>query len=135
MKLSIKEKCGFTVYASSPEQVYQEFRDLSQIDQESLWVLGLSAKNRVQCKEMISLGGLDSAIVYPRVILKRLLMTDSCSVVVIHNHPSGHVEPSSDDIRLTTVIKDSCKLLDIKLLDHVIIGENQYFSFRERNIL
>ncbi|HCE45529.1 MAG TPA: DNA repair protein [Lentisphaeria bacterium] len=135
MKLFIKEKCSFTVYASSPEQVFQEFKNLADADQESLWILGLNAKNRVMCKEMVSLGGIDSAVVYPRVILKRLLMTDSSSVIVIHNHPSGHVEPSADDIRLTATIKDACKTLDIRVLDHVVVGENQYFSFCERGIL
>ncbi len=135
MKFFIKEKCGFNVYASSPEQVFNEFKDLADADQESLWILGLNAKNKVMCKEMISLGGLDSAVVYPRVILKRLLMSDSCSVIMVHNHPSGQVDPSGDDIRLTTVVKDSCKLLDIRLLDHVVIGEGKYFSFREKNII
>jgi DNA repair protein RadC len=135
VKLYIKEKCGFSVYTSSPEQVYQEFKDLALVDQESLWILGLSVKNRVQCKEMISLGSIDTAVVYPRVIFKRLLMTDSSSVIVIHNHPSGLPEPSNDDIRLTATIKDGCKLLDIKLLDHLVIGEGTYFSFREKNLI
>ena len=135
MKLFIKEKCSFSIYTTSPEQVYEEFKDLADADQESLWILGLNTKNKVMCKEMIALGGLDSTIVYPRVIFKRLLMTDSSSLVVLHNHPSGIPEPSADDIRLTTIIKDGCKLMDIKLLDHVIVGEGKYFSFREKNLL
>ncbi len=135
MKLYIKEKCGFSIYTTSPEQVYEEFKDLADADQESLWILGLNVKNKVMCKEMVSLGSLDTAIVYPRMIFKRLLMTDSSSVIVVHNHPSGLPEPSTDDIRLTSVIKDGCKLMEMKLLDHVIVGEGQYFSFRERNML
>ena len=135
MKLFIKEKCGFSVYTASPEQVFNEFRVLENADIESLWILGLNTKNRVQCKEMISLGSLDTAVVYPRVIFKRLLMTDSSSVILVHNHPSGQPEPSNDDIRLTTAVKDGCKLMDIKLLDHIIIGEGRYFSLREKNLL
>lgn len=135
MKLYIKEKCGFSIYTTSPEQVFNEFKDLANADQESLWILGLNVKNKVMCKEMISLGSLDNATVYPRMIFKRLLMTDSSSVVVVHNHPSGIPDPSNDDVRLTTIIKDGCKLMDMKLLDHVIIGEGTYFSFREKNLL
>lgn len=135
MKLFIKDKCGFNIYTSSPAQVFAEFKDLADSDQESLWILGMNTKNRVQCKEMVSLGGLDTAVVYPRVIFKRLLMTDSSSLIVVHNHPSGMPEPSNDDIRLTSEIKDGCKVFDIRLLDHVIIGEGTYFSFREKNLI
>ena len=135
MKLYIKEKCGFNIYTSSPEQVYEEFKELANADQESLWILGLNAKNKVMCKEMISLGSLDSAVVYPKVIFKRLLMTDSSSVIMVHNHPSGIPEPSADDIRLTTVVKEGCKLMEMKLLDHLIVGEGKYFSFRGKNLI
>ena len=135
MKLYIKEKCGFNIYTISPEQVYEEFKELANADQESLWILGLNAKNKVMCKEMISLGSLDSAVVYPKVIFKRLLMTDSSSVIMVHNHPSGIPEPSADDIRLTTVVKEGCKLMEMKLLDHLIVGEGKYFSFRGKNLI
>lgn len=135
MKLFIKEKCGFNIYTTSPSQVYEEFKDLANTDQESLWILGLNTKNKVMCKEMVALGGLDTTVVYPRVIFKRLLMTDSSSVIMVHNHPSGLPEPSNDDIRLTTTVKDGGKIMDIKLLDHLIVGDGTYFSFREKNIL
>lgn len=135
MKLFIKEKCGFNYYTTSPEQVFNEFKDLANTDQESLWILGLNTKNKVMCKEMVALGGLDTTVVYPRVIFKRLLMTDSSSVIMVHNHPSGIPEPSNDDIRLTTTVKDGGKIMDIKLLDHLIVGDGTYFSFREKNIL
>ena len=135
MKLFIKERCSFTSYASAPEQVFQEFKMLSQADQETLWILGMNVKNKVMCKEMIALGSLDTAIVYPRMIFKRLLQTDSSSLILVHNHPSGLPEPSADDMRLTSVVKDGCKLMDMKLLDHVIIGEGTYFSFREKNLM
>ena len=131
----IKEKCGFNIYTTNPEQVYEEFKELKDADQESLWILGLNTKNKVMCKEMIALGGLDTTIVYPRVVFKRLLMADCSSVILVHNHPSGIPEPSADDIRLTTTIKDGCKIMDVKLLDHLVIGEGRYFSFREKNLL
>ena len=135
MKLYIKEKCSFNYYTTSPEQVFNEFKDLSNADQESLWILGLNVKNKVMCKEMVALGGLDTTVVYPRIIFKRLLMTDSSSLVMVHNHPSGLPEPSADDIRLTETIKEGCKIMDVKLLDHLIVGEGRYFSLREKNML
>ncbi len=135
MRLFVKEKCGFRYYASAPEKVFEEFKDLANADQETLWMLGMNVKNRVKCKELISLGSLDTAIIYPRMVFKRMLMTDSTSLILVHNHPSGMPEPSNEDIRLTSVIKDGCKLLDMKLLDHVIIGEGTYFSFREKNLM
>ena len=135
MRLYIKEECSFSTYASEPQSVFEEFRDLAKADQETLWMLGVNAKNKIMCKEIIALGSLDVAIVYPRIIFKRMLMTDSSSLVLVHNHPSGVPEPSNDDMRLTSIVKDGCKLLDMKLLDHMIIGDGKYFSFRERNIL
>jgi len=134
MRLHIKEKSDMGYYASDPNAVYEEFKALRDADQESLWILGLNAKNKVKIKVMVNLGGLDSCIVYPQVIMKRLLVADCSSLIMVHNHPSGHPEPSNDDIRLTSMVRDACKLLDIKLLDHVIIG-NSYFSFREKNII
>lgn len=135
MRFHIKEKPAMNYYAGSPSLVFDEFKYLAQADQESLWILGLSTKNKVMCKELIALGGLDTCVVYPRVICKRLIMSDSCSVILIHNHPSGQPEPSNDDIRLTTAVKDACKTLDIRVLDHLIVGEGTYFSFREKNLI
>lgn len=135
MIFHIKEKSDMGYYTTEPMSVYNEFKTLAEADQECLWILGMSTKNRVKIKEMVSLGGLDSCLIYPRVIVKRLLLTDCSSVIIVHNHPSGVPDPSNDDVRLTTAIKDACKLMDIKLLDHIIVGDQTYFSFREKNLI
>lgn len=134
MRFHVREKCDMGFYAAEPTAVYQEFKTLAEADVETMWLLGLTVRNKVKIKEMVAMGSLDNCVVYPRVICKRLLMTDCSSAVLVHNHPTGNVDPSNDDIRLTAVVKDAFKVLDLKLLDHVIIGTS-YFSFRERNLL
>jgi DNA repair protein RadC len=119
---------------TDPAVVFEEVQALKDADQESLWVLGVDAKNKVRCKTMIHLGGLDNCSVDPKIVFKRLIVSSSTSFILVHNHPSGNPEPSHDDIRLTTALKEGSKILDIKFLDHVIVGET-YFSFRERNLI
>ena len=93
----------------------------------------MNPKNKVKIKEMVCLGGFDECNVYPRVIYKRLIMADCSSMIMVHNHPSGDPAPSMADLKLTQIIRDGCKLLDIKFLDHVIIGDT-YFSFTEKKV-
>jgi len=85
--------------------------------------------------ETIQEGIVNQAVVYPRKVLEKALKRKASAVILVHNHPSGHVKPSDADIRLTRTIQETAKILDIIVHDRVIIGENRFFSFREEGLM
>ena len=84
---------------------------------------------------MVSQGSLTSSIVHPREVLKVAIRESAASVIFIHNHPSGDPEPSIDDIEITKRLCKSCNIVGIKVLDHIIVGSDEYYSFKMKNML
>lgn len=116
--------------------IYEAFHNLlSDVDHEEFWCMFLNKGNGVVKKEIISKGGIDSTIVDVRVIMKRALLLSATSIVLVHNHPSGNTKPSQSDINITKSIKDGAMLLNISLLDHIIVGDTNYYSFADEGIL
>ena len=101
----------------------------------SLPVCFLDTRHRVIVLETLFYGTINSAAVYPREILKRALALNASAVILSHNHPSGDPEPSQADIRITQTIKQALELIDIKCLDHMIVGQGQIVSLAERGLL
>ena len=108
---------------------------LSDLQTEEFWAIFLDQKNHVIYKTQISKGGISGTLVDVRVIFRIAIEHLATSVVVAHNHPTGNLTPSQPDISITRRIKEAGDLLDIKLLDHLIIGENSFFSFSEQGLL
>ena len=108
---------------------------LSDLQTEEFWAIFLDQKNHVIYKTQISKGGISGTLVDVRVIFRIAIEHLATSVVVAHNHPTGNLTPSQPDISITRRIKEAGYLLDIKLLDHLIIGENSFFSFSEQGLL
>lgn len=103
---------------------------------EEFYTLYLNAANRLLSIERISHGGMTSTVVDCRLIFKKALSISGVTQIIIaHNHPSGNLSPSDADKRLTEKIKEGGKLLDIKLLDHLIIASNRFYSFADEGIL
>ncbi len=102
---------------------------------ERFSVISLNAQNRVIGMDTVQEGIVNQAVVYPRKVLECSLKNKASSIILVHNHPSGHVKPSDADVRLTRLIQETAKVLDILVHDHIIIGENRVFSFREEGIL
>jgi DNA repair protein RadC len=102
---------------------------------ETFYILFLNAGNKIKGASMISKGGMTSTVVDVRIIGKQLLDTLSNGCVLCHNHPSGNLTPSEADKVLTQKIKEMCKIIDVKLLDHIILGGSSYFSFADEGIL
>ena len=100
-------------------------------------VLYLNQAGRIKQEdiEILSQGGISSTVVDPRIIFKNALELGASSLIVCHNHPSGNLQPSQADKNLTTKLHDGAKLLDIKLLDHIIVGGKTYFSFADSGLL
>jgi DNA repair protein RadC len=108
---------------------------LSDLPHEEFWVLLLNRNNLVIDKLMISRGGLTGTIIDVRIIMKMALDNLACSIILGHNHPSGNLIPSEADKEITQKIKEAGKLLDISVLDHLIIGNNSYFSFTDEGLI
>lgn len=104
---------------------------LDELDREELIVACLNAKNEVNSINVVSIGSLNNSIVHPREVFKAAILSNAASIVMIHNHPSGDVTPSKEDKEITLRIKESGIILGICLVDHIIIGNDTYYSFKE----
>lgn len=114
------------------EDIYNVMhRYLQNLDHEECWVIFLNQSSRIIRKQRISVGGLASTQVDIRLILREALKVSATSLILVHNHPSGNVRPSSDDDRLTMALQQASKILNIRMLDHVIYADDKYFSYAD----
>lgn len=105
---------------------------LALLDHEEFWVLMLSRSNKIKSAVCISQGGTNATVVDVKMILKAAIDSLCEGLVLVHNHPSGNLQPSLQDKTLTTKIKQACEIVSIRLLDHIIIGGNSYYSFSDQ---
>jgi len=129
----VREKSGPRTGIEGPEHVAQVLsRYLEHADREHFVALMLDAKNRIIGIHTVSVGSLFAALVSPREVFKAAILANAASVVVAHNHPSGDVTPSPEDIQVTKTLSEAGKLLDIEVLDHVIVGEDGAWTSLKR---
>lgn len=103
--------------------------------QEHFIALYLDTKHHIIREKVLYVGGLDRSLVHPREVFKEALHMSASCIIVAHNHPSGDPQPSKADIEMTKILYDTGKIMQIPILDHVIIGQKSYFSFREGGFL
>lgn len=117
---------------SNSKQVF-EFCQASYrgLRREEFRVLALDAKNRLRKQETISRGTLMGSLVHPREVFELAIRHSAAGIIVLHNHPSGDVEPSPEDRRVTAQLAEAGKVMGIPLLDHLIIGNGSYYSFKD----
>jgi DNA repair protein RadC len=94
-------------------------------------ILCLSTKHRVIAYHEVSRGTLDATLVHPREVFKAALLANAAAIILTHNHPSGDPSPSADDVQLTSRLVDAGALLGVDVLDHIIVGDGRYYSFKE----
>ncbi len=142
--LVVKEICGFYLcekmktrdVLSSPQAVLDFARiKLAGLPHEAFMAIFLNAKNKVLDYEIIQEGTIDRTVIYPRRIIEAALKRHAASVIFVHNHPSGDVQPSPEDKQLTNCITQAINTIDVRVLDHIIVGKEGYFSFVENRIL
>jgi DNA repair protein RadC len=109
-------------------------RYLVDLNHEEFWILLIGQNSRVLGKELISKGGLTTTIVDPKIIFSLALQYAAANIMLVHNHPSGNLKPSHQDIVLTKKVVAAGELLDIKVLDHLIIGDNSYYSMADEGV-
>jgi len=105
---------------------------MRRLDREHFRVLLLNTRHEILDVVDVSVGGLASAPVHPREVFKEAIRRSAAAVILVHNHPSGHPEPSRDDVLITEQLRAAGRLVGIEVLDHVIIGERTYTSLREQ---
>ncbi|MES2810415.1 MAG: DNA repair protein RadC [Bacteroidota bacterium] len=108
---------------------------LMDLNHEEFWILLLNQAGKVTSKELISKGGLTGTVADPKIIFGIALQQNAVSIVMAHNHPSGNLKPSQLDIDLTKKITNAGKLLDIKVLDHLIVTNDGFYSFADQGIM
>lgn len=108
---------------------------ISDLLHEEFWVLYLDRSNHIIRKSNISKGGVSGTVVDARIIFKQAIENLASAIVLCHNHPSGNLKPSEEDIRITKKLKEAGKLVDIAILDHIIIAGNNFFSFADEGLL
>ncbi len=121
----------------SSSDIYARMRaSLEWLGHEEFWVLYLSKSNEVISERMVGKGGLDATVVYVRVIMRDALLLSASAVAFVHNHPSGNMKPSIQDKALTEKLAEAARMLDIRVLDHIIVGGTKgYFSFCDEGLL
>lgn len=126
------QKVSFRQPKSIAEYYMEEFRMKKQ---EHMMLIMLNTKSRLIADKVIFKGTVNASLVSPREIFIEAVEHEAVNIILLHNHPSGDPTPSREDIALTKRIKEAGNLMDIKLLDHIIIGDHKYISFAEQDLL
>ena len=108
---------------------------LSDLPHEEFWILFLNRSNRVIARMRISQGGISGTVTDVRLIMKKAVEHLASGIIVCHNHPSGNLNPSEADSKITRKIKEAGEIMDIQLLDHLIISDKDYYSFADNGLL
>ena len=128
----------FTSYPrfQNSRDLFESFREeFTVLDREFFFMITLDSKNRTIGYHTISMGSLSSSVVHPREVFKPAILENSAAVIFLHNHPSGDPAPSREDRECTNRLTAAAKILGIRVLDHIILGESEYFSFADAGIL
>jgi len=145
MRLQAAMELGRRVALSDAgaQEVVQSDRDvvrvmestLANLQHEECWALYLASSGRIIERMRVSQGGVQATVVDCKLIVKRAIELLATQIVLVHNHPSGSVEPSRQDMELTERVAEAAKLFDMRLLDHVIISAGTHYSFRAHNLV
>lgn len=120
---------------TSSEDIFSVMKPLlCDLPNEEVWIIYLNHSCKIISKKRISVGGMTETAVDVRLLLKHAILQNATVIAMVHNHPSGNRNPSSEDRRLTEKLAQACKMMNIHLLDHVIIAGNSYYSFRDEGL-
>jgi DNA repair protein RadC len=126
---------GAIIRVTSPEDVLPLVAYLKEKRQEYFICLTLNGAGEILNNRVITIGLLNHSLVHPREVFAEAIADRAASIICIHNHPSGSLEPSSQDIAITTQLRDAGAIIGIQLIDHIIVSKNGHLSMRERGLL
>ena len=133
----IKEKdvhYGTTTIRNPGELASVARKFLDNTDREVFLTIHFSSVNTINSIHVVSVGSLDRTVVHAREVFKAAILSNSSTIALVHNHPSGTLIPSEEDILITKKLVQCGEILDIKVVDHIIVADDQYLSFAERKI-
>lgn len=131
-RLRVHEKRAPRLYLTGPEDVADMFmREMATLDREHFRAILLNTKNRILGVRTISIGSLNASIVHAREVFKAAVAESAQAIVLVHNHPSGLPEPSSEDIVVTERLAEAGRILGIEILDHIVLGSQGFVSLKE----
>lgn len=120
---------------SSPKQAADYLTlKLAEMEREVFLCLFLDTRHQIICSEVLFYGTINGATVHPREVVKQALAHNASAIILAHNHPSGIAEPSQSDAALTRRIRDALELVDVRLLDHLVIGGSEFVSLSDRGL-
>ncbi len=137
----VKEKVGryeLPRKIGTPENAYKAIAAITSVEEEAQEVFGiliLNTKNKIVAVHEISRGTLNSSMVHPREVFKPAVLHNAASIICFHNHPSGDTEPSRNDIETTKRLVEAGKIMGIEVFDHIIVGDEEYVSLKERGVI
>jgi DNA repair protein RadC len=108
---------------------------IGDLNHEEFWVLFLNRRNAILCSEKLSMGGMTGTVIDVRLVLKSALEKYATSMIFCHNHPSGNLEPSDADKKITRQLKEAAAVMEIPVIDHLIVTQSGYFSFADEGML
>ncbi|MDM7916541.1 MAG: DNA repair protein RadC, partial [Candidatus Eisenbacteria bacterium] len=118
-----------------PEDVQDRCRPYSVLRKEHFLALHLNTRHVVVGEEVVSIGSLGASLVHPREVFRNAIIDAAASLILVHNHPSGDPTPSDDDIQITIRLAEVGDLVGIPVVDHVVLGDGRFYSFRASNLL
>ena len=130
-----KERIDTDKISSPNDAAMLVMEEMRYLQKEHFKIMLLDTKNNVKKISEISVGSLNGSIVHPREVFKEAVINSCSSIILAHNHPSGECEPSHEDIVLTNRLDECGKIMGIRVLDHIIIGDGIYFSFKEEGLI
>lgn len=119
----------------TPKDVYERLYEYKTAKKEHFFVFYLDTKNQEIKYEIVSIGTINSSLVHPREVFEPAVKNLACQIIIAHNHPSGCLEPSKDDIELTERLFKAGEILGIEVLDHIIISKDGYYSFKQNKLI
>ncbi len=125
--LKVKEAFGEAI--CSPKIVAEVMKEEGKIDRECLWVLHLNSGNMIIEKELVSMGTVNHSVVHPREVFKKAIINGATCIITAHNHPSGRIKPSPEDIEIWDKLKEAGEILGIKAIENIILTPSgEYYS-------
>ena len=134
-KKRIKENISLDTPLTDSQQVFELFKDMQNETKEKLITINLDTKCKIICFEVVAIGSIDTLLVRPMEIFRTAIITNAYSTIVVHNHPSGDAAPSTKDKKFSAKLKKISVDLGLHFLDHIIIGDSDYFSFADKQLL
>lgn len=133
VKEKIKDYSNLPNKINNSNAAYAHFEHLSELPQEEMHALYLNSQNQVIGTYQIHKGTQTNCIISPADIIRPALLCNATGIIIAHNHPSGDCNPSKDDLDITEKINNACELMKINLLDHIIIGDNKFYSIKKKH--